>query len=56
MITMLSFVPLWALENVIDDLYVYFATNYKELRKVLWHFEGGLNVLNYFNTTNTTNQ
>ena len=32
-ITMLSFVPLWALEDAIDYLYMYFVAKYKELRK-----------------------
>ena len=40
MITMLAFVPLSSLEDVVDDLYVYFANNFKELRKVLWFAEG----------------
>ena len=29
-----------ALEDVVNELYVYFANNFKELRKVLWFAEG----------------
>ena len=39
MITMLAFVPLDHLEDVLDSLYLHFSKTHQELRKVLWHFE-----------------